>query len=87
MKHLVTRKENSAVEVVMTLSAAELAPVKGKILKALAEKVEVPGFRKGKAPIDKVEKNYADSVKEELVEEILKANYSSVLEAEQIKPV
>lgn len=87
MKHLVTRKENSAVEVVMTLAAAELAPVKGKILKALAEKVEVPGFRKGKAPIDQVEKNYADAVKEELVEEVLKANYSSVLEAEQIKPV
>lgn len=87
MKHLVTRKENSAVEVVMTLTAGELAPVKGKILKALTEKVEVPGFRKGKAPLDQVEKNYADAVKEELVEEVLKANYSSVLEAEQIKPV
>ncbi|MGL5962938.1 MAG: trigger factor [Fusobacteriaceae bacterium] len=87
MKHLVTRKENSAVEVVITLTAAELAPIKGKILKSVAEKVEVPGFRKGKAPISQVEKAHADAIKEEIVEEVLKTNYSSVLEAEQIKPV
>lgn len=87
MKHLVTRKENSAVEIKINLTAEELAPVKAGILKAMAKKVEVPGFRKGHAPAEKIEAAYADALKEEIVEEILKNNYSKVLEAEQIRPV
>ncbi|MGL5232579.1 MAG: trigger factor, partial [Fusobacteriaceae bacterium] len=47
MKHLVTRKENSAVEVKLTLTKEEVAPIKASILKTLGTKVEVPGFRKG----------------------------------------
>lgn len=87
MKHLVTRKENSAVEVKLTLTKEEVSPIKETILKTLATKVEVPGFRKGHAPLDKVEANFPDAVKEELVDSILKANYETVLSAENINPV
>lgn len=87
MKHLVTRKENSAVEVKLTLTKEEVSPIKETILKTLATKVEVPGFRKGHAPLDKVEANFPDAVKEELVDSILKTNYETVLTAENINPV
>ena len=87
MIHLVTRKENSAVEVKLTLTKEEVSPIKETILKTLATKVEVPGFRKGHAPLDKVEANFPDAVKEELVDSILKANYETVLSAENINPV
>ncbi len=87
MKHLVTRKENSAVEVKLTLTKEKVSPIKETILKTLATKVEVPGFRKGHAPLDKVEANFPDAVKEELVDSILKANYETVLSAENINPV
>mgnify|MGYP000443873937 CR=1 FL=1 len=87
MKHLVTRKENSAVEVKLTLTKEEVSPIKETILKTLATKVEIPGFRKGHAPLDNVEANFPDAVKEELVDSILKANYETVLSAENINPV
>lgn len=87
MKHLVTRKENSAVEIVISLTKEELAPIKTGLLKELAKKVEVPGFRKGHAPLDKVEANFADAVREELTESILKSHYEEVLKAENVNPV
>ena len=87
MKHLVTRKEKSAVEVKLILTKEEIKPIKEGIILEVAKKVEVPGFRKGHAPADKVESNFPDAVKEELVEAILKAHYSNVLEAEKINPV
>ncbi|MGL4687625.1 MAG: trigger factor [Fusobacteriaceae bacterium] len=87
MKHLVTRKENSAVEIIITLTKEELTPIKSGILKELAKKVEVPGFRKGHAPLDKVESNFADAIREELTETVLKAHYEEVLKAENVNPV
>lgn len=87
MKHLVTRKENSAVEVKLTLTKEEVAPIKASILKTLGTKVEVPGFRKGHAPVDKIEANFPDAIKEEMVETVLKAHYEPVLTAENINPV
>ncbi|MGL5049386.1 MAG: trigger factor [Fusobacteriaceae bacterium] len=87
MKHLVTRKENSAVEVVLTFTKEEINAIKGNILKEMGKKVEVPGFRKGHAPVDKIEANYADALKEELVDALLKANYETVLKSENINPV
>lgn len=87
MNHLITRKENSAVEVKITLTREEIAPIKEGILREMAKKVEIPGFRKGHAPLNKVEAAYADALKEELVDAVLKANYETVLTAEKINPV
>lgn len=87
MKHLITRKEKSAVEVKLIFTKEEIKPIKDEIILEVAKKVEVPGFRKGHAPSDKVESNFPDAVKEELVEAILKAHYSNVLEIEKINPV
>lgn len=87
MNHLITRKENSAVEVKITLTREEIAPIKEGILREMAKKVEIPGFRKGHAPLNKVEAAYADALKEELVDAVLKANYENVLTAEKINPV
>lgn len=87
MNYSIERKPHSVVEVKMTLTKEEVAPIKANILKELAKKVEVPGFRKGHAPADKIEANFPDAVKEELVEAILKANYENILTAEKINPV
>ncbi len=55
MKHELKKVELSAAEVKITLTSEELSPIKSKIVKNIAEKAEVPGFRKGNAPLDKVE--------------------------------
>ncbi|MDA2922433.1 trigger factor [Patescibacteria group bacterium AH-259-L07] len=42
----------NVVEIMVELSVLEMAPFNGKALEELAKSVEIPGFRKGKAPIE-----------------------------------
>lgn len=87
MKHELKKIEHSAVEITLTLTAEDLSPIKSEIIKTLATKVEVPGFRKGHAPLNKVEATFADAIKEEVVDSVLKANFEKIVAEEKIAPV
>ncbi|WP_448819883.1 trigger factor [Cetobacterium sp.] len=87
MKHELKKIEHSAVEITLTLTAEELLPIKSEVVKNLATKVEVPGFRKGNAPLNKVEATFADAIKEEVVDSVLKANFEKIVAEEKITPV
>lgn len=87
MKHELKKVEHSAVEIKISLTAEELSPIKSGITKTIAGKVELPGFRKGHAPLNKVEAAYADAIKEEVVETVLKANFDKIVAEEKIAPV
>ena len=77
MKHEIKKLENSAVEIKISLTAEEVSPIKNEVLGELASKAEVPGFRKGKAPLDKVEAQFKDALKEEDVYKRQALNLSS----------
>lgn len=87
MKHELKKIEHSAVKITLTLTAEELSPIKSEVVKTLATKVEVPGFRKGNAPLNKVEAAFADGIKEEVVDTVLKANFEKIVAEEKIAPV
>lgn len=87
MNYEVKKIENSAVEIKLNLTAEELAPVKAEVLRKAAAEAEVPGFRKGKAPLDKVEAQYGDLVKEEVIEAVLKTNFDKIIADEKLQPV
>lgn len=87
MKHEIKKLERSAVEIKMSFSKEEFAPVKKEILAAAQKTVEIPGFRKGHAPIDQIEAKYADGIKEELTDKMLKEHFAEVIKAEDLKPI
>lgn len=87
MNYEIKKVEYSAVEIKLNFTAEELAPMKASVLKDLAEKVEVSGFRKGKAPLDKVEAQYADLLKEEIIEKVLKENFDKIVIESNLAPV
>lgn len=87
MKHEIKKLEKSAVEVVMTLSKEEYSPLRKEILNNAQKTVEIPGFRKGHAPIDQIEAKYAEGIKEELTDKVLKKYFAEVVKAEELKPV
>lgn len=87
MKHEIKKLENSAVEIKISLTTEEVSPIKNEVLAELASKAEVPGFRKGKAPLDKVEAQFKDALKEEVTEKVLHKYYEEVVKAENITPI
>ncbi len=83
----VKKLENSKAEVVLTIEGTEFKNLRNKVIAKIAQGVEVPGFRKGKVPASVVEEKYADAIKEEISEEMLKANYEAVIKDGGIVPV
>lgn len=81
-------KENSAIELVIEVGAAEFDAAVNKVYNKQKKKINIPGFRKGKAPRKIVEAMFgADVFYEEAVEEVYPEAYAEAIKQEDIKPV
>ncbi len=87
MKHELKKIEKSAFEVKISLTKEEYSPILDKIISKYSESVEIPGFRKGKAPKDAVLTNYKSQIEEELIGEVLNNKFPEVIKEEKISPV
>ncbi|MDR1832425.1 MAG: trigger factor [Fusobacteriaceae bacterium] len=87
MNHQVKKLPNSAVEMTISLSAEEINPVKTQILNDMKDKVEIKGFRKGKAPLERIEQEYKENVIGQVVEKMLEQHYDTAVKAENIVPI
>jgi len=80
----VTLKDNSAVELTVTIKKEAAKEAYSKLLKDYSKKIQIKGFRKGKAPSHVLEQKYGDGIKEEaamnLVEESLKTIFDEIEE-------
>ena len=82
------KKENSAIELVVEVSAAEFDAAINKVYNKQKKNIMVPGFRKGKVPRKMVEKMYGEQVFfEDAVEEAYPAAYDAALKEAGIVPV
>ena len=56
-------------------------------IKSILSSVELPGFRKGKAPLNVVKKKYENNVLAEVIENIAKENIKKLLNDKKLKPL
>ena len=56
-------------------------------IKSILSSVELPGFRKGKAPLNVVKKKYENNVLAEVIETLAKENTKKLLEEKKLKPL
>lgn len=84
----VDRKENTLAIINIAANAEELAKIKTKVLKKLAGRVKVTGFRDGKVPLEMVEKNIdQQTLQSEFIDEAVNTLYIGALKSEKIRPV
>ncbi len=82
------KKENSTIELVIEVSAAEFDAAINKVYNKQKKNIAIPGFRKGKAPRKIIEAMYgAEVFYEDAVEEAYPSAYTEALEKEGIDPV
>jgi len=82
------KKENSVIELVIEVSAAEFEAAINKVYNKQKNRINIPGFRKGKAPRKIVEAMYgAEVFYEDAIEEAYPAAYAAALEQEGLNPV
>lgn len=52
---VIAREDNGNIQINFTIPYSEIATTKDEVIKEFAKDIEIPGFRKGMAPLDKVE--------------------------------
>ena len=67
--------------------AERLAKEKAVAAKRLAQKVRLPGFRKGKVPAHVLEKQFGGAVEQEMLEQVMNSAYKEAIQQEGLVPI
>ncbi|MBT3418974.1 MAG: trigger factor [Candidatus Magasanikbacteria bacterium] len=85
MKHTLKKQEKSQVELTIVITKEEYEPYLQEAAKRIADKVDIKGFRKGKAPYEKVEKEVGEMrIYQEALETLIQKTYPEALKKENL---
>ena len=88
MKILKNQKEKNHVLLEVELPASKLEEGLKKTLNRVAQNINIPGFRKGKAPVSIVEKNVDPGhLESEAIEDLISECYPDVLKEADVHPI
>ena len=77
--------ENCQVKVSVTLEAEEVKDIVKDVEKVFLREAQLPGFRKGKVPLQLIRREFADGLKQEIQRAIFQKKYPEALKAEGIE--
>jgi FKBP-type peptidyl-prolyl cis-trans isomerase (trigger factor) len=85
---VVAKLEDSTIQITFTISHKVIEENRKKVLEEISEEIEVPGFRKGKAPLEKVEEKVGErAVVERLLSNLLPQFFSEAVKEHSLKPI
>ena len=87
MKSSIKKQDKCQVKLTVELDAAETAAIVKDVEKVFMREAQMPGFRKGKMPIELIRKEFAGQLKEEITRTIFQKNYSEAVKAEKLDEV
>ncbi len=88
LKTEVNQKENSVCELIVTIPAKEIENKYKQILEQRREQVEIKGFRKGKAPLNRVEEKIGkERLYQLLIQQLISQVYPQAVKEADISPV
>lgn len=71
----------------ITIPAEQLAQEKQTTARRLAQKIKLPGFRKGKVPAQVLEKRFGPAIEQETIERVVGEAYREALKRENLQPI
>ncbi len=74
-------------EIEVKLSYDEIKPIIDEAYKEERKKIAIPGFRKGKAPMNMIKKMYGDSIEYRATEKIAETKFWDAIEETKLTPV
>lgn len=87
MKVKIHHKSGCEKELKVEVPAEALGERVEEAYRRLVREVKLPGFRKGKVPLEMVKRKYRSQVRQEILEEVLPHFTREALEAEHLAPV
>lgn len=88
LKSEINKKENSVYELIVTVPAVEIEEKYEKVLKQQRQQIELKGFRKGKAPLDKVEEKIGkEKIYQLLIQQLISQIYPQAVKENDLTPI
>lgn len=87
MKTSTKNSDKCQVKLTVTLDAEEIKAIVKNVEKAYAREAQIPGFRKGKVPMEIIRREFADQMKNEVRREMFQKNYAEAVKAEKLDEV
>lgn len=83
----INKLPKSQVDVNITVPWTDVAPVWSQTTQKLAQEVEIPGFRKGQAPLEMVEPRIAVQLQQEVMQTVMPQALMDALQGTPIVPI
>lgn len=79
--------EKCQVELAVELDASEIGAIVKDVEKTFVREASLPGFRKGKVPVELIRREFAGSLKQEIERAMFQRNYADAVKAEALEEV
>src|SRR6187549_2507277 len=87
MKSEIKDVSSTQKELTIEIDAARLRDAYGKVSQKYANKANVPGFRKGYAPVDVVRLRFKDEIRSEVLQEVVPEVVSDAIKEHDLHPL
>ena len=82
-----TAEEPGAASLAVTVPVEQVREAEDRATSAYQRRARLPGFRKGKAPAAIVKKHFADDIRQEALQELIRESWKVAVEQESLKPI
>src|SRR5437763_14257815 len=82
-----TAEEPGAASLAVTVPVEQVQQAEARATSAYQQRARLPGFRKGKAPAALVKKQFADDIRQQAREELIRESWKAALAQEALHPV
>src|SRR6266566_3815390 len=82
-----TGEEPGAASLAVTVPVEQVQEAEARATSVYQRRARLPGFRKGKAPAALVKKQFADDIRQQALEELIRESWKAALAQEALKPV
>lgn len=83
----ISKLENSAVKLTATIEKEDVVSGYNKNISKYAKNVQLPGFRKGHVPVKVLEQKYGDSLKQEVLADLIDESLNQIFAEEESKDI
>src|SRR5881392_2428079 len=82
-----TAEEPGAASLAVTVPVEQVQQAEDRATTVYQRRARLPGFRKGKAPAAIVKKHFADDIRQEALQELIRESWKVAVEQESLKPI
>src|SRR3989454_2411278 len=82
-----THEEPGEASLAVTVPPESVRAAEERATRAWQSRARLPGFRKGKAPTAVVRKRFADDIRQQVLQELVRESWKAALAQEQLRPI